>query len=103
MKKNGKQERNFDATRKVSLSSLPYNGKILAKEERLWANNSAKDNLFYEEVVNCLSISFPTHSINLELKDFQIEWKWNMKGKKGDINSTLLVHIEARKGSNCAQ
>ncbi len=99
--KNGRQERKV---RKVSLPNLPYNGKILAKEGCLWANNSAtKDNLFYEEVVNCLSIGFPIHAINLELKDFQIEWKWNMKEKKGDINSTLLVHIEARKGSDCAQ
>lgn len=89
--------------RKVSLPNPPYNGKILAKEGCLWANNSTKDNLFYEEIVNCLSISFPTHTINLELNDFQIEWKWNMKEKKGDINSTLLVHIEARKRLDCVQ
>jgi len=67
-------------TRKVSLPNLPYNGKILTKEGCLWANNLGKDNLLY-----------------LEPKDFQIEWKWNMKEKKGDINSTLLVHIEAKK------
>jgi hypothetical protein len=89
--------------RKVSLPNLPYNGKILAKEGCLWVNNSAKDNLFYEEIGNCLSISFLTHTINLELKDFQIEWKWNMKEKKGDINSTLLVHIEARNKLDCVQ
>jgi hypothetical protein len=62
-------------TKKVSLPNLPYNGKILAKEGCLWASNSAKDNLLYGEVMNCLSVSFPTLSINLGLKDFQIEWK----------------------------